>query len=220
MKNPSFEANLVLSTLSSDADSQTDTTIIGRQEKYVKRRTGNKRVSRRPNKSTSKTENKSSTINKTKDAVSRNTHPCLMEKKNETNQGFLKETTNLPLNVSNINLADSVHENRAGVSAVIQNDRDESHNPSCSRNTTKSNKTPSGKALVNSVFSSITKRKSSNDEKIKEKSPTLGDCDILEEAVPNSPPPPAKKARLIFQKCFQRTFDRSENIAWIRYNFS
>lgn len=64
------------------------------------------------------------------------------------------------------------------------------------------------KKLVNSVFSSITKRKSTNDEEDHEEEERT-DCTNLEESIPQSPPQRqvTKRARLVFQKCFQNTFD-------------
>lgn len=61
--------------------------------------------------------------------------------------------------------------------------------------------------LVNSVFSSITKRKS-NDEEDHQMDEEVN-CNDLEESVPQSPPQRqvTKRARLVFQKCFQNTFD-------------
>lgn len=64
------------------------------------------------------------------------------------------------------------------------------------------------KKLVNSVFSSITKRKSTSDEEDPKKEEEVGDCIDLEENVPKSPQHQViKRARLVFQKCFQNTFD-------------
>lgn len=67
----------------------------------------------------------------------------------------------------------------------------------------------SQKKLVNSVFSSITKRKSTNDEEDHEEEKIGADCTNSEESVPQSPPQRqvTKRARLVFQKCFQNTFD-------------
>lgn len=63
--------------------------------------------------------------------------------------------------------------------------------------------------LVNSVFSSITKRKSTNDEEDQKEKEIGADCIDLGESVPQSPPrcQVTKRARLVFQKCFQNTFD-------------
>ncbi|KOX71424.1 Cell cycle checkpoint control protein RAD9A [Melipona quadrifasciata] len=52
----------------------------------------------------------------------------------------------------------------------------------------------------------VTKRKSNSNDANKEEN--LDDqSDLFEDKIPNSPSPPNKKARLIFQKCFQKTFD-------------
>ncbi|XP_076232408.1 cell cycle checkpoint control protein Rad9 isoform X2 [Calliopsis andreniformis] len=212
LKNPSFEANLVLSTLNSENCSQSETTlVVPRQEKSKQRRAVNKRVSKRSNKSTTKIETKSMKMNKTSgNATSSNMHSNFMERKNETDRDFLTENSDVPLNVSDKNVTNNSNKNQHSISAAQQNNLEESHNyASTSRNivTKRSEASTSDKALVNSVFSSISKRKSSKKEANKKQSPNNNNSDILEDAIPNSPSPPAKKARLIFQKCFQKTFD-------------
>lgn len=206
LKNPAFEANLVLSTLNSDADSQTETTLIGKNERTTKRRAGGKQISRRPSRSISKTDNKSATINKTLGkTTSKNAHPALTEKMKETNLNSAKEKANSLLNVPSRSLRDDPNTNQVRVLPVERDTREESPNyPSSSRDVTpKLSKTSTNrKKIVNSVFSSITKRKSSNDETDRQQNPD----NVNFDAVPNSPPV-KKKARLIFQKCFQRTFD-------------
>ena len=204
LKNPSFEANLVLSTVSSDADSQTETTLDGRQEKSVKRRGESKKISRRANKSTSKIDDKSAKRNKTlENATSKTIHPCLMENRKETNQSISIERRALSVNKST---RDDANSNEASHLLKEQNANKESQLCSSSNYET-SKKSISGKRLVSSVFSSITKRKSSCDETDKQQVQDNNNSDMLRDAIPNSPPPPTKKARLIFQKCFQTTFD-------------
>ncbi|CAK9810877.1 Cell cycle checkpoint control protein RAD9A [Anthophora quadrimaculata] len=204
LKNPSFEVNLVLSTLSSDADSQTDTTLISKLERSVKRRTGNKRVSRKTNnKSTSRIQNKSTKLNTARgNATSKNTHSCSIEENNTENQNISKKRTNSLINIFNTSIKDNENVHKATSSSGKCNTQQKFQKCSMSNYDTneKSSKTPTeGKRLVNTIFSTITKRKSSNEE-------SNGSSEA-EDAVPNSPPPPAKKARLIFQKCFQKTFD-------------
>ncbi|XP_076627132.1 cell cycle checkpoint control protein Rad9 isoform X1 [Colletes latitarsis] len=212
LKTSSFEANLILSTLSSDTESQTETTLNSKQDKPRKRRTEKKQVSRKPNnKSTSKIKNKSQNINKTlENANAKNIHPYLIEQTNELNRDIFKEKVDEQPSVSNRGLKNDQNKNEDNYLPVEQNTRKESRNaPSCSYNiTTSLGKTStSRKKLVNSVFSTVTKRKSSNDKTDTQQRQDNDISVILEDEVPDSPPPPTKKARLIFQKCFQKTFD-------------
>ncbi|XP_076674271.1 cell cycle checkpoint control protein Rad9 isoform X1 [Andrena cerasifolii] len=206
LKNPAFEANLVLSTLNSDADSQTETTLIGTNEKTTKRRVGGKRISKKPSRSISKANKKSATINKTLgNTNSENTHPALTEKMKETNLNSSKEKANSLRDVPSRSLRDDPNKNEVSVLPVERDTREESPNyPSSSRDLTSklSETSTNRKKIANSVFSSITKRKSSKNETDREQNLDNDNFD----AVPNSPPA-KKRARLVFQKCFQRTFD-------------
>ncbi|XP_031834307.2 cell cycle checkpoint control protein Rad9 isoform X1 [Nomia melanderi] len=207
LKNPSFDGHLILSTLSSDTDSQTETTIIGKQEKSVKRRTGNRRAPRKSNKSTNKVENR--TVKTLASSTTKATHSHLSEKKKQTNEHSFHEKDNLQLNK---NTKSNQSNNNINHFRLEKDNQEEFHtNPSTSCNTSArlTEACTSGRKLVNSVFSTITKRKSSNDETNKQRLENSDKFDILEDAIPSSPPPPAKKARLIFQKCFQKTFDPS-----------
>ncbi|XP_076380796.1 cell cycle checkpoint control protein Rad9 [Megalopta genalis] len=222
IKNASFDGNLVLSTLSSGIDSQSETTVIGRQEKSTKRRAGNRRAPRRPSKSTSKVENKTTTNNKTlANASVKDTHAHLIEKKKQTNEHSCKERDKSQLNVSDRNTKNNQSYNNTSYLLIEQNNQEQSHTKTIEQNNRKilhnipatsysttihSKASTSGKDIVNSVFSTITKRKSTNDETGGQENRNQDKSDIL-ETIPNSPPPPAKKARLIFQKCFQKTFD-------------
>ncbi|XP_078036615.1 cell cycle checkpoint control protein Rad9 [Augochlora pura] len=219
IKHASFDGSLILSTLSTGADSQTETTVIGRQERSTKRRTGNKRSSRRPNKSTSKVENKTTTNNKTSaNASVKETHAHLMENRKKIYEHSCKEKDKLQLNVSNSNTKDNQsydnisylpaqdNEKQSHTKTIEQNNRKILHNIPATSYGTNSKASTSERNIVNSVFSAITKRKSINDETDGPKNRDHDKSDIL-ETIPSSPPPPAKKARLIFQKCFQKTFD-------------
>ncbi|XP_003706330.2 cell cycle checkpoint control protein Rad9 [Megachile rotundata] len=200
LKNPSFEANLVLSTVSADTDSQTETTLDGKQEKSVNRRVENKRTSRKTNKSRSRIDNKTAKSNKTLgNSALNNTNQCFVDKSKKTNQNTSKEQPSLLVSKSTTD-----NENEVNGLSVRQNAHRESQICSSSSYDT-SKKSISGKKLVNSIFSSITKRKSISDESDKQQ--MQNNSDTLKDAIPNSPSPPNKKARLIFQKCFQTTFD-------------
>ncbi|KZC09657.1 PREDICTED: cell cycle checkpoint control protein RAD9A [Dufourea novaeangliae] len=217
LKNPSFEGKLILSTLSSDADSQTETTIVGRQDKSVKRKAGSKQNSRRPNKSKSKIKHRSINDNKTGSSTVKDIHSYLMEKEKETNENISKVNDNFQPNTSNSSMRNNQNKNDISYSLDEQNNQKEFHsnqhgshnNPSSSSNTSDkfTRASTSGRKLVNSVFSTITKRKSTNFEADMQEREKSDQSDTLEDAVPSSPPPPAKRARLIFQKCFQKTFD-------------
>ncbi|XP_054006441.1 cell cycle checkpoint control protein RAD9A isoform X1 [Hylaeus anthracinus] len=211
LKNPSLEANLVLSTLNSDADSQTETTVIGKQDKSVKQRTRNTRVPRKSSKSTNRIGNRSTNMNKTSEnATAKNTHSNLIEKNSNL---ICKEKVDVQPSVSGTSRRNDQRNDQSknGDSCLLgkQNTERESHNDgSSSHNVAGLSKTPTnGKKLVNSIFSSITKRKSSNDEIDRQQGQNNDKSNVLEDEVPDSPTPPVKKARLIFQKCFQKTFD-------------
>ncbi|XP_076660610.1 cell cycle checkpoint control protein Rad9 isoform X3 [Halictus rubicundus] len=222
LKNPSFDGNLVLSTLSSGTDSQTDSTISGRQEKSVKRRAGNRRASRRSNKSATNIENKTAKKNKTAASVSaKDIHPRLVEQKKQTNEHTTKEKESSQLNRSNRTTKNNEGNDHISYLPVEEHSQKQSHsrsveqnnqkifhnNPSTSYNTSALSKpTTSARELVSSAFSTITKRKSVNNETGRQERENQDKADIS-DTVPNSPTPPAKKARLIFQKCFQKTFD-------------
>ncbi|CAL7947165.1 unnamed protein product [Xylocopa violacea] len=215
LKNPSFEVNLVLSTLSSDVETQSETTSISNQAKSVKRTAGNKRVSKKTNnKSTSRVQNKST--NKSNSALANATvqgmHPCFMEENKEKEQDNSRVQANLSVNMVNTVTRANQEANKISYLPVERNTQEEfqhfESSSSSSNIITKFNKTSiSGKQLVSTVFSTIAKRKYSNDETDKRKSSDNDKCDVSEDKIPSTPPPPNKKARFIFQKCFQSTFD-------------
>ncbi|XP_076755058.1 cell cycle checkpoint control protein Rad9 isoform X2 [Xylocopa sonorina] len=214
LKNPAFEVNLVLSTLSSDVESQSEATSVSNQAKSAKRVTGNKRVSKKANnKSTSRTQNKST--NKSNSTLASATlqgmHSCFMEENKERERDNTRVQANLSVNMVNTPTRGNQEANEISYLPVERNTQEEfqrSQSSSSSNIISKFNKTPiSGKQLVNTVFSTITKRKFSNDGTDKRKSLDNDKCDVSEDKIPSTPPPPSKKARFIFQKCFQSTFD-------------
>lgn len=198
LKNPTFEANLVLSTLCSDADTQTETTVTGLRDKSVKKRAPNKRTTRKTNASTSRINSRSaksstvinnSTLRAAEIDVPRTQSNSLFSTSNKDRQE--KGTSNKDRRSTDNTSEENVH-NTPTTSTL---------------SSTRFNKMgSSGKQLVNSVFSTITKRKSNGNDTVKLNQDD-DQIDTIGDSVPSSPPPPAKKARLIFQKCFQRTFD-------------
>lgn len=189
IKNSTFEANLVLSTLNPDVDSQSETTVTGKAAKSVQKKATVKRSTKRSNKSSSR-KNNTSISNKTISyALSHQKETSCIEIGREARDNdihaFPKEynQNEIPANVS------------------VSTMRNMFSKPSVSSDQKKS---------VCSVFSNILKRKSSEggtidlDNVVKE-----NDDNDFENIVPRSPSPPSKKARFIFKKCFQTTFDLS-----------
>jgi len=191
----------LLSTLSPDCDSQSDSSVVSRQIQSVRRKnTSSRSTSRHVSKSSSRIK-KSEVIIKPEvsDAFKR---PA--EERNKSDK-TLNKNMNASMNIVSAN--NSINGARG---------RD-LHTPEQSRsvalssgNTTLATdrKVSESRKLINSVFSNITKRKSTNDEK-DHKEEVAVDCIDLEESVPQSPPrrQVAKRAKMIFQKCFQSTFD-------------
>lgn len=176
----------------------------------MKKRAVNKRVSKKNNnKSTSRIQNRSTKVNTSLENVNlKKTHPYVLEEQKQQND--FKKQANLSANVVSTSVEDNQNLNKVNNSPTERNLEEESQKDSFHSGDiiTKFNKTSiSGKKLINSIFSNITKRKSSNNKSDRENSLNNDKPDLLDNEVPNSPPPPSKKARLIFQKCFQTTFD-------------
>lgn len=191
-----------MSTLNSDADSQTETTINKQEEKFMKKKTINKRVSKKNNNKSNRIKNKSiKSDNILGNITLKKPHSCFMEEEKEQNNS--KEQLNLP----ETTIKDNQNEiNTSPIKQNIQEKFQKNSSYSCDI-ITKFNKTSiSEKKMVNSVFT-IAKRKSRNDEIDKQDNPHHDNIIAIENEIPNSPPPPTKKARLILQKCFQTTFD-------------
>ncbi|XP_016917372.2 cell cycle checkpoint control protein RAD9A [Apis cerana] len=197
LKNQSFEVNLVLSTLNSDADSQTETTINKQEEKFMRKRTINKRVSKKNNNKSNRIKNKSiKSDNMLGNITLKKSHSCFMEEEKEQNNSKEQPETTTK---------DNQNINKVNTLPIEQNIQEKNSSYSCDI-ITKFNKTSiSEKKLINSEFI-ITKRKSRNDE-IDKQDNLHHDNIAVENEIPNSPPPPTKKARLILKKCFQTTFD-------------
>lgn len=201
MKSQTFEVNIVLSTLNHDSDTQTDTTLSSKVEKHTKTKT-NKRTSKKSNKLLNRGEKRSAKINNTLlNSKRKNVHPALMDSVNNADctisNGSISGSTNELMQ----NNVEEIHHNHQDITIISQNyeNRPSISNYSSNSHTRLNNK----KELVNSIFSTVTKRKSKDKHQSKQ-------CEETEsDQIPNSPPttPPAKKARVIFQKCFQTTFN-------------
>lgn len=202
LKNQGFEANLLLSTLSSDSDSQSDSTTVNRQVQPVRKKSVSSRnISKRNNKSSNQ--------------IKKSTSPA--ELKNNTFKNRPEKKTNqidkTLTQISSVNIV-SMEANNSINSAQERNLKQKSSllNPFDATSSVISKKIPDDqRKLVNSVFSNIVKRKSASDEEdCKLQEQIAGKCIDLEESIMRSPPSlrqAAKKAKLVFQKCFQNTFD-------------
>ncbi|XP_070166105.1 cell cycle checkpoint control protein RAD9B isoform X2 [Polyergus mexicanus] len=201
LKNQGFEANLLLSTLSPDSDSQSDSSIVNRQVQRARKKSVSSRsISKRINKS-------SNQIKKSilpADLMVNNTFKNKPKKMtNQMDRTLTQTSVNIVSEANNfINSAQerNLKQNRSLL------------NPVDATSSVISKKIPDDqRKLVSSVFSNIAKRKSASDEEdCKLQEQTVEKCIDLEESIPHSPPPlrqAAKRAKLVFQKCFQNTFD-------------
>lgn len=184
LKSPTFEANLVLSTLNLDVDTQSETTITGKVTKPTRKRATVKRSTKRSSKSSNKTDNTSFS------------NTTIISKQKES---------------SHIKIRKEMRNNDTRVQSKEHNQNEiitDANTPSTNDIITRPSVSNNEKKLVHNVFSNILKRKSGEgctknlDNVAGEK-----DNDDLENTVPKSPSPPSKKARFIFRKCFQTTFD-------------
>ncbi|TGZ55955.1 cell cycle checkpoint control protein RAD9A [Temnothorax longispinosus] len=199
LKSQAFETNLLLSTLSPDSDSQSDSSVVSRQIQSVRRKNASSR-------GTSKRANKfSSRMKKSKPEVS-DIFKRPAEEKNQSDK-TLNQNRNASINiVSANNSINGVRERNL----PEQSRRSVAFSPASTSSATSKKISEDKRKLVKSVFSSITKRKLTDDEEDREKEEEVAvDCNNCEESVLQSPPrcQVAKKARLVFQKCFQNTFD-------------
>ncbi|KAG5326272.1 RAD9A protein, partial [Pseudoatta argentina] len=201
VKSPAFETNMLLSTLSPDCDSQSDTSIVSRQVQSIRKKNASS-TSNRVNKVSSSRIKKS--IKPTVSDVSKN---MLVKEKIQSDK-TLNENRNASMSIVNANANNSIN----GVQER------NSHMPVqsccsvvCSPASTSSaiRKISEGqRKLVNSVFSSVTKRKSTDDKGNQKEKEDAIVCVDLDDNVPQSPPRKVvKRAKVVFQKCFQNTFD-------------
>ncbi|KAM0725546.1 Cell cycle checkpoint control protein RAD9A [Formica fusca] len=201
LKNQGFEANLLLSTLSPDSDSQSDSSTVNRQVQPVRKKSVSSRsISKRINKSSNQIKKSILPADLTVNNTFKN-KPKKMT--NQMDKTLTQTSVNIVSEANNsINSAQerNLKQNRSLL------------NPVDATSSVISKKIPDDqRKLVNSVFSNIAKRKSASDEEdCKLQEQISGKCIDLEESVPHSPPPlrqAAKRAKLVFQKCFQNTFD-------------
>ncbi|XP_012061347.1 PREDICTED: cell cycle checkpoint control protein RAD9A [Atta cephalotes] len=201
VKSPAFETNMLLSTLSPDCDSQSDTSIVSRQVQSIRKKNASRSTSNRVNKISSSRIKKS--IKPTVSDVSKNT---LVKEKIQSDKTH-NENKNASVSIVNANANNSINAHEKNSHMPVQN----CYSVACSLASTSSaisrKISENQRKLVNSVFSSITKRKSSDDKvNQKEKEDTIVCFDL--DNVPQSPPRKvAKRAKIVFQKCFQNTFD-------------
>lgn len=173
MKSPTFETNLVLATLNPDSDTQTESTVSGRQSASEMKRSRAKRTSK-PARNITKNTNKS--VNQSLAAGTSKSKRQNIEAESARNTEALSEMS-LP------------RDRRFGASTAKETETE---------SFLKSPIKPSQSVGISSIFSSVMKRKSDD---------MRDQCDD-NDVIPNSPQKqPSKKARTIFQRCFQTTFD-------------
>ncbi|XP_020279673.1 cell cycle checkpoint control protein RAD9A isoform X2 [Pseudomyrmex gracilis] len=248
LRAPSFEANLLLSTLSLDSDSQSESSVATRQIQPVRRKnTSSRSISRRgrkasnqvkrsivPTKSPNNTfRNKSpeeenrmvKTLNQTRnssaniifaktnkstdDGQERNHRSYIEQNQNKIEQNRL--LTVIPASTSSITSKNQMDKTLSQINTnnstnIVFGKTHNFMDRVQERNLKKHRK------LVKSVFSTITKRKSTCDENYStEEDPITEEYSNLDESVSrslsSSSKQVAKKAKVVFQKCFQTTFD-------------
>ncbi|XP_015189276.1 PREDICTED: cell cycle checkpoint control protein RAD9A [Polistes dominula] len=184
IKNSTFEANLVLSTLNPDVNSQSETIVTSKSVKSVQKKSTVKRSKKRSNKSSSRKNNASISPEKETSCIE-----IGREAKDNDIHALPKEynQNDIPANVS------------------VSTTGNMFANPSASSS--------DDKKSVCSVFSNVLKRKSSESDTIEvfknENVIKKDDDNDITNIFPRSPSPPSKKARFIFKRCFQTTFDLS-----------
>ena len=190
LKNPSFEANLVLSTLNPDIDSQSDISEL------TKPNAKRKAVPKRAPKKSIKTATRpapNSTVKSIKNINSRTPEIRIDASQNRSQKEYDKISSNTSVNNCSIQEL-HLDENHMRYTPNIRLSSIDS-----GLNTPESSNAAAKSRIVKNVFSSLTKRKSNPGESSERNE---------EDLIPCSPPrQPSKKARLIFQKCFKSTFD-------------
>ncbi|XP_012253809.2 cell cycle checkpoint control protein RAD9A [Athalia rosae] len=207
IESQTFEANIVMSTLNSETDSQSEISSVRALERtLVKKSAANKRaakkttqpVNRRTKKISGKFERMTNTNTSKPMAVtnldqSRNSDSIHQEEPmavDSNDNGLVVTNADNILGDNNINYPDKNSE----TSSIGKPSYSKKQNIFSSNASTVS----VSKATVNSVFSTITNKSNTNP-------PVLP---VNEDIVPNSPPKhPTNTARVIFKKCFQTTFD-------------
>ncbi|XP_012286979.1 cell cycle checkpoint control protein RAD9A [Orussus abietinus] len=206
IKNISFEVNVVLSTLNPDLDTQSDITAPSVQEKSIRKRASNKKSTRTSAKSKQGTSQLRKQNSTTKSIETNINNKSNLNVNNQPNQEEAAVTEVFQrINVDDVPLINlELNQSNKEVTPKNMNLYKKSVNlPSSSNSTPTSNtRFVNNKKSARSIFSSVSKRKSESES---EKS-----MDVLSEgdSVLNSPPRQStKRARTIFKKCFQATFD-------------
>lgn len=183
LKNPSFEANLVLSTLHPDTESQSIPTP--KVNSTLKKKAPPKRAPSKTSKSVSKA-SKTKATNEKSYQTSRRTS----QSKNTTEEDLMS--------MSSVSLI-SEPENHVNRLLQTKDKARETKNIPSPAPSTPSTVVMRTNSALQTLFPPIPRRKSN---------PGGSNQRNDDEIVPCSPPrQPSKKARLIFQKCFKATFD-------------
>lgn len=204
LKNQGLEVKLLLSTLSPDSESQSDSSTINKQVQPIRKKNASSRnISKRISKSSNRI--KKSTL--PSELIIDNIIKNRSEKKENQMDKMLNQTTT-SVNIISVEANNSI--NNAQERSLKQSRL--LLNPVSATSSMINKKIPDDqRKLVNSVFSNIAKRKSISDEEDCElQEQTVEQCINLGESVLHSPSPlrqATKKAKLVFQKCFQNTFD-------------
>lgn len=194
---------MLMSTLSPEGDNQSDSSVVSRKIQSARRKNASSKSISRNNKSSTRSKKP---VNHQIDDMFKNKS---LEKKNQLNQ-TCNQNGNVSVGVISAKANNSINDIRENnLHTEEQSRHSVAFNPISTSSTTNRKISEGDRKLVNSVFSSITKRKSTNDEKNCKKKEDPIDCIDLEEDVPRSPSPRrvSKKARVVFQKCFENTFD-------------
>ena len=185
LKNPSFEANLVLSTLNPDVDSQSD--ISEPVKPNIKKKPVQKRAPRKNTKTAARSAPNSTIKSKT---IAKNPMPDARlnasQNKNEEEEKISVNTSINELHLDENHMRYTANLRLSGAGSEISTP-------------TSSGVAAKNKSIVPNIFAPMSKRKSNPGE-----SNQRTDDDFI---LCSPTKPPSKKARLIFQKCFKSTFD-------------
>lgn len=198
MKSLTFETNLVLATLNPDTDTQSQSTISGRHaisalKRALVRRAPVKQFAKPTQKTTKSTKNTNRLGN---NSIITTTSIPKQRSMKQVQESLIQNSE--PSSKAGALLESLRFRNKGAGSFSIK----DSGTPQSSYFTTTVNPSPGENTIKPSIFASPIKRKSDD---MPEKSYLI---DNAEDVVPNSPPKqPSKKARTVFQRCVQMTFD-------------
>ncbi|XP_024942760.1 cell cycle checkpoint control protein RAD9A isoform X2 [Cephus cinctus] len=196
IETTSFEANVVLSTLNPDVTSAIDKSAGGKREQSLQKKAANKKSFKKSaNTVNRRTINNSKISTKTGNATSNIQSASI---KDNHDVSLINTDSNTLVNMGNGH-SENDHVMQNNSERITREVFNYNEKPSTSKSILHRESIDS-RNLINSVFSNMPKRKTCN-ERV-----DVSDTSDDEDTVPNSPPP-AKKARSIFQKCFQKTFD-------------